>query len=86
MPQFNQPQMPQLNQLNQPPRPDLSAFDSLLPSKTNQTRMTMNSLQMGSNNSGMMNFGGATTSRQIQQNINPVVKSLTASDISDLLG
>ena len=73
-------------------KPDLSAFDSLLPtSSSNSSKLPMNSL-MGSNsnsnlmgaNSNMMGFTSQSQNSQRQQN-STVVKSLTSSDISDLL-
>ena len=85
------------SQQNQQIKPDLSAFDSLLStSSSSNSKIPMNSL-MGSNsnsllgsanNSSMLGFSSQqhpnSQNSQRQQNPN-VVKSLTSSDISDLL-
>lgn len=87
------------SQQNQQIKPDLSAFDSLLStsSSSNSKNIPMNSL-MGSNSGSLLSSANNSNSMlgfssqqhpnsqnsQRQQNSN-VVKSLTSSDISDLL-
>ena len=74
-------------------KPDLSAFDSLLPTSSSSSKVPMNSL-MGSSNSSLMSansnvnsmMGFQSSQQNLQRQQNPsVVKSLTSSDISDLL-
>ncbi len=89
-----QMQPPQPQQQSQQPKPDLSAFDSLMPSSsTRPAKQSMNSM-MGttstSSNMGMMmnmNSTGGLMQPQSQQPQygKPPVKSLTANDISDFL-
>ena len=86
------------SQQNQQIKPDLSAFDSLLStsSSSNSKNIPMNSL-MGSNSGSLLSSANSSNmlgfssqqhpnsqNSQRQQNSN-VVKSLTSSDISDLL-
>ena len=64
---------------------DLSAFDSLLPTNKNASKTPMNSLMSHNSmaNNSVMSFNAAQQSQSCQNS--NVVKSLTASDISDLL-
>ena len=85
------------SQQNQQIKPDLSAFDSLLStSSSSNSKIPMNSL-MGSNSNSLMSSANSSNmlgfssqqhpnsqNSQRQQN-SSVVKSLTSSDISDLL-
>ncbi len=77
---------------SQPPKPDLSAFDTLLPVSKSGNKVPMNSLvnsthpPINSGNFTSMAFSGALSSNQNGgQSQSNIVKSLTASDISDLL-
>ena len=97
-PQIQQPQpqlsmwgQPMLQMQNQPhqqaPKPDLSAFDSLLPN-SKATKQSMNSMIGQSNTMGMssmMNMKPQGGIMQPQGATKPPVKSLTANDITDLL-
>ena len=84
------------SQQNQQIKPDLSAFDSLLStSSSSNSRIPMNSLMASNslmnssaNSSNMMGFSSQQhpNSQNSQRHQNSsVVKSLTSSDISDLL-
>ena len=85
------------SQQNQQIKPDLSAFDSLLStSSSSNSKIPMNSL-MGSNSNSLLSSANSSNmlgfssqqnpnSQNSQRQQNPsVVKSLTSSDISDLL-
>ena len=94
--QQNQPNHAPPIQAQQQNKPDLSAFDSLLPtsSNSNNSRVPMNSLMTSTSNSSLMSansnvnslMGFQSSQQNLQRHQNPtVVKSLTSSDISDLL-
>ena len=93
-PQQQQPMMwNNTNQSRQPlyqqnqPKPDLSAFDSLLPNSSNSSGKTpMNAMKSGmASQSTLMGFSANQNQQHSSAASASVVKSLTANDITDLL-